>query len=97
MEKTILLNELYDYYKGLFTEKQQECFESYYCQNLSLAEIADLLKISRNAVHNHIQTVEDKLYFYEKNLGMLERRKKVLKKIEKLLDNDTIDDIREIL
>ncbi len=97
MDKTILLNNLYDYYKELFTEKQRECFEKYYFENLSLSEIAEELKISRNAIHNQVQTVEDKLYYYEKNLSMLERRKKVLKKVENLLDNDTIEDIKEIL
>ena len=38
MDRRIYLNNLYDYYKGLFTEKQQEYFEEYYYNNLSLSE-----------------------------------------------------------
>lgn len=97
MEKTLLYNELYDYYKRLFTKKQQDCFEYYYFDNLSLGEIAEILKITRNAVHNQIQRVEEKLLDYEEKLMMKSRREKLLKKIEDKLDDGTIEEIKEIL
>ena len=40
MERRIYLNELYDYYGALLTEKQQKYFEDYYFDNYSLSEIA---------------------------------------------------------
>ena len=69
MEKRIYLNDLYDYYKQLFTEKQQEYFEDYYHENLSLAEIAENNGIRRNAVHNQIKIVETRLEELENILG----------------------------
>ena len=55
MDKRIYLNNLYDYYKDLFTEKQQEYFEDYYYNNFSLAEIAENNDVSRNAIHNQLK------------------------------------------
>ena len=42
----IYLNEIYIYYKELFTEKQQMYFEDYYMNDLSLSEIAENYDIS---------------------------------------------------
>lgn len=97
MEKTIILNELYDYYHGLLTEKQSEVFKYYYFDNLSLAEIAELLKVSRNAVHTQVQAAADKLNYYEGKLKLVEKREKVIKALANKVDNDTIDDIKELL
>lgn len=46
---------LYDYYGELLSDSQKEYFMDYYFNNLSLGEIADNLKISRNAVHKQIK------------------------------------------
>ena len=97
MEKTIILNELYDYYQDLLTEKQQEVFKFYYCDNLSLAEIAELLKVSRNAVHTQIQAAAEKLNYYEEKLKLLEKREKIINTLVNKVDNDTIENIKELL
>jgi len=55
MEETIHLNNLYDYYKELLTEKQKQYFEDYYQNNLTLSEIAENNNISRNAVHKQLK------------------------------------------
>ena len=41
MEEQILLTNIYDYYKELLTNKQQNYFEEYYFNNLSLSEISE--------------------------------------------------------
>ena len=41
---------LYDYYGDLLTQRQRECFELRYNQDLSLGEIAETLGVSRQAV-----------------------------------------------
>ena len=61
----IYLNEIYVYYKELFTDKQQMYFEDYYMNDLSLSEIAENYEISRNAVHNQLKIVEEKILYYE--------------------------------
>ena len=57
---------LYDYYGVLLTEKQQQYFENYYFDDLSLGEIAENDNVSRNAVHGQLKNVEERLQFYEK-------------------------------
>ena len=77
MESRFELINLYDLYGELLTEKQQEYFEDYYFSNLSLAEIAENMEISRNAVHNQIKDAEEKLVYYEQHLHLYERNQKM--------------------
>ena len=70
MDRVIYLNLLYDYYKELFTEKQQMYFEEYYFDDLSLSEIAENNDVSRNAVHNQLKIMEEKLIELEDKLKM---------------------------
>lgn len=64
---------LFDCYGRLLTEKQRTLFAYYFDEDLSLAEISDLVGISRQAVHNSISRCEESLEAFEKNLGMLRR------------------------
>ena len=78
MDRRIYLNNLYDYYKGLFTEKQQEYFEEYYYNNLSLSEIAENNNVSRNAVHNQVKIVETRLEELENILGLYKKKEQII-------------------
>ena len=73
MDNHIHLINLYDYYGELLTEKQQEYFEEYYFLNLTLTEISENKKISRNAVHKQLKDVEAKLIFYEEKLNLYQK------------------------
>ena len=75
MESRDYIIILYDYYSELFNEKQREYFEEYYFNNLSLSEIAESLNVSRNAVHKALQSVEEKLNFFEEKLGLYRKNK----------------------
>ena len=77
MESRFQFINLYDLYGELLTEKQQEYFEDYYFSNLSLAEIAENMEVSRNAVHNQIKDAEEKLIYYEQHLHLYERNTKL--------------------
>lgn len=77
MKESIYLGILYDYYGMLLTEKQREYFENYHFSNLTLTEISENKKVSRNAVHKQIKDVEEKLLFYEKNLNLYEKAQKI--------------------
>lgn len=77
MDDIIYLTNLYDYYEEFLTDKQREYFESYYFQNLSLQEISDNNKISRNAIHKQIKEAINKLNFYEEKLGLYEKSLKI--------------------
>ena len=68
IEKQQHYNNLYGYYQNLFTLKQQEIFENYNFDDLSLAEIAENHGISRNAVFDTLKKVEKALDSYEEKL-----------------------------
>ena len=97
MDKRIRLNDLYDYYKDLFTEKQQEYFEDYYHNNLSLSEISENNNVSRNAVHNQIKIVEARLEELESILKLLERKEKVLDILSKEISEEALEKIEDLL
>jgi len=77
MEKLIYLNELFDLYGELLTEKQQDYFKDYYFNNLSYGEIANKYGISRNAIYKQLKLIEEKLYFLEKKLNLYVKKKQI--------------------
>ncbi len=93
----IYLNEIYVYYKELFTDKQQMYFEDYYMNDLSLSEIAENYGISRNAVHNQLKIVEEKILYYEEVLGLKRKKEEVNKLLLDKVDQKTLDKINDIL
>ena len=64
---------LFDCYSELLTEKQRELFQYYFDDDLSLAEISELVGTSRQAVHNSITRCEEALESFEKSLGVFQR------------------------
>ena len=61
MKELVYYTMLYDIYGNLLTDKQQEYFEAYYFNNLSLSELANIYNISRNAVHKQLKETVRKL------------------------------------
>ena len=97
MDKHIYLCDLYDFYKELFTEKQQMYFEDYYFNDLSLSEIAENYNVSRNAIHNQLKIIEENLLDYEKKLKLYDKKNKVIDILEDKIDNNIIEEIKGIL
>jgi predicted DNA-binding protein YlxM (UPF0122 family) len=64
---------LYDYYGDLLTDRQKECFEMRYYQDLSLGEIGEELGISRQGVHDNLSRTEALLYNMEQKTGCVRR------------------------
>ena len=87
MEKMIYLNNLYDLYGDLLTEKQQKYFEDYYFHNLSYGEIAVKYNISRNAIFHQLKLIEQKLVFYEEKLKLYAKKMQINDIIIKLEDS----------
>ena len=54
-----------DVYGDLLTEKQRECLDLYCNQDLTLAEIAELMGTSRQGVHDAVTRAEAQLLRYE--------------------------------
>jgi predicted DNA-binding protein YlxM (UPF0122 family) len=73
IEVTERINHLMDFYAPLLTEKQNQVLEYYFREDYSLSEIAELMEVSRSAVHDllkrceaTLESYEDKLHLYEK-------------------------------
>lgn len=64
---------LYDYYGDLLTDRQKECFELRYDQDLSLGEIGQELGISRQGVHDNLSRAEALLRNMEAKTGCVRR------------------------
>ena len=77
---------LYDYYGGMLTEKQRECFDMRYNQDLSLGEIAQMMGVSRQAVNDNLSRTEALLRRMEENIGCVKRDMQTRKAVQELLD-----------
>ena len=64
---------LYDYYGNLLTDRQRECFELRYDQDLSLGEIGEELGISRQGVYDNLSRTEALLKNMEAKTGCVSR------------------------
>ena len=77
MEKDLNYSKLYEEYKSLLTENQSEVFNLYYLCDLSLGEISEIKGISRQGVNDTLNKTRDLLLNYEKNLKLLENKRKL--------------------
>ena len=77
MEKDLIYSELYEVYKNLLTENQSEVFNLYYLCDLSLGEISEIKKISRQGVNDTLNKTRELLLDYEEKLGLLTIKRKV--------------------
>jgi len=73
LERRVLLNQLYDHYKPLLTEKQREVYELYEFSDLSLGEIAEIYGNSRQAVYDLLFRTKSKLEKLEEKMGLATR------------------------
>lgn len=73
MSKHLDVSLLLDYYGALLTDKQRELAELYYNEDLSLAEIAELMDITRQGVHDSVRRTETILRHFEEHVGLLRK------------------------
>ena len=64
---------LFDHYGELLTERQKMCLDLKYNQDMSLAEIAEELGVSRQGVHDNIIRAEAHLQKMEEKTGCVRR------------------------
>lgn len=76
---------LYDYYGDLLTERQKMCFDLRHNQDLSLAEIAEELNVSRQGVHDNLSRAEALLSNMEAKTGCVRRDMQCRKTLETVL------------
>ena len=94
MKEQLYLTNLYDTYSSLLTDKQQEYFEDYYFNNLTLSEISENNEVSRSAVSKALGEIETKLNNYEDKLRLVSKYKEVMLAIN---DSNLKEVVMEIL
>jgi len=77
---------LLDYYGGMLTDKQRDCFDMRYNQDLSLGEIAETMGVSRQAVNDNLTRTEATLRRMEENIGCVKRDRLVRRAVQEILD-----------
>lgn len=104
MEKNVQISLLCETYGKLLTKNQLNILKNYYDKDLSLSEIAENEKITRQAVRDIIKKGESKLFELEEKLGIMKRMLKqeeqiaiILAEISKIEEKSTDKQIAKIL
>ena len=77
---------LFDYYGDLLTDRQRMCFDLRHNQDMSLAEIAEELQVSRQGVHDNLSRAEALMRNMEQKTGCVQRDLRCRKAIRSILD-----------
>ena len=83
---------LLDYYGGMLTDKQRDCFDMRYNQDLSLGEIAESMGVSRQAVNDNLSRTEALLRRMEENIGCVKRYKLAREAVSEIRNAATVLD-----
>ena len=100
LKKQMYANRLLHYYDSLLTDHQRRIMHYYFFDDYSLSEIAEIIEVSRNAIHDTIQKAIKKLEDYESKLNLIEKhehRLTIIKKASEITSNDVIITLLEDL
>lgn len=81
-EKNLKLAYLLDFYGDVLDEHTKSVMKAYYDDDLSLAEIAEGVGISRQGVRHVIKKGEEQLTFLEDRLGLAEHYEELERAVE---------------
>ena len=81
-ESRLMQSMLLDFYGELLTEKQRECYDLHYNEDLSLSEIAEQSGISRQGVWDNIRRAEAALRELEEKTGLAGRVMELERELE---------------
>lgn len=71
--KDLSLGFLFDFYGELLSEQRKNVFDLYYNEDLSLAEVAEQIGITRQGVRDTVKKAEKQLLEFESKLGLASR------------------------
>ena len=97
MDEVVYLNDLFDIYGELLTDKQQDYFRDYYFDNLSYGEIASKYDVSRNAIFKQLKFGTDKLKELEGILHIYEKNNKIKDLINNISDENIVKELEKLL
>lgn len=84
-EKNLNVSFLLDFYGEVLSERARSVLDMYYNEDLSLAEIADIIGISRQGVRQIVKKGADDLLDFENKLGLANKFKAVSTMADELI------------
>ncbi len=84
MAKNLDMIMLLDFYGDMLTEKQRDFISFYYNDDLSLAEIAENVGITRQGVRDAIKRAESQLIEMEERVGFVARFEQIKAGLSKI-------------
>ena len=98
-EKDLKIAYLLDFYGEVLSERKRVVLDYYYNDDLSLAEIAEEIGISRQGVRDIIKKSEEELLYLEEKLGLYKKFRNIQKSADELISSiekaDLPSDIKE--
>lgn len=83
-EKNLNIAYLLDFYGDLLSERKRSVMNMYYNEDLSLAEVASEVGISRQGVRDLIKKSEEELFEYEEKLGLAQKISSLEQSVQRL-------------
>ena len=84
--KNLEISYLMDFYGNLLSDKQRDIMQLYYQEDLSLAEIAAEVGITRQGVRDNIVRAEKELLHFETALGLWKKFARITDNLGKIRD-----------
>ena len=95
-EKNLGISDLLDESAAVLTPRHRDLLDGYYNQDLSLAEIAADVGISRQGVRDAIKKAERELISLEERLHLVERFFKIRESAEQILADCSAETARAV-
>ena len=87
MDETLQNTMLFDFYGELLTKKQQEYYDLYHNEDLSLSEIAESAGITKQGVYDIIVRAEKTLAETEQKTGIIQKWQETRAQLEQAITN----------
>ena len=93
MDRNAEMSLLFSFYRNMLTQRQIDCVDLYYNEDLSLSEISENLGITRQGVRDNIKRAEHTMTDTEERLGLAARFLRISDKLRRI--DDIIRDIEK--
>lgn len=87
METNLEISLLFDFYGEMLSPTQQEAVSLYYNDDLSLLEVAEILKMTRQGVRDALNRAKKSLYNFEDKLRLCDRFEKNRQGLRSIIDS----------
>lgn len=82
---------LFGYYGNILNDHQKDVLHLYFDMDMSLSEIADEMKISRQGVREIIVRSVDKLKDMEDRLGLVDKIHQISNRLDKIVEENSLE------